>query len=88
MTLPDGINSKSFKLFSAEDTIFWGDLVNFVTGNNYGKLAGLHQEHTQIWRAEEEVAENATLDLFGAQDNFPVVLIGTSYSADTRLVLC
>ena len=84
MTLPDGINSKSFKLFSAEDTIFWGDLVNFVTGNNYGKLAGLHQEHTQIWRAEEEVAENATLDLFGAQDNFPVVLIGTSYSADTR----
>lgn len=84
MTRPDGINSKSFKLFSAEDTIFWGDLVNFVTGNNYGKLAGLHQEHTQIWRAEEEVAENVTLDLFGAQDNFPVVLIGTSYSADTR----
>nr|WP_321979745.1 hypothetical protein [uncultured Cohaesibacter sp.] len=84
MTLPEDLDSKSFKLFSAEEETFWGDLVNFVTGQDYGRLAGIDQEHTNIWRAEEEVSDNATLDLFGSEDSFPVVLVGTSYSADTR----
>ncbi|WP_119307939.1 alginate O-acetyltransferase AlgX-related protein [Cohaesibacter haloalkalitolerans] len=84
MILPADIDSKSFKLFSAEDTSFWGDLVNFVTGSDYGELAGINQEHTRIWRAEEEVADNSAVDLFGSDESFPVVLIGTSYSADTR----
>lgn len=70
-----------FQLQEADTVSFWGDLVSFVTDEDYGDLAGLEQENTRLWEAIEPETELIS-DLFGADSAFPVVLVGSSYSAN------
>jgi alginate O-acetyltransferase complex protein AlgJ len=70
-----------FRLAETETVSFWGDLVSFVTDEDYGSLAGLEQERATLWLASAP-EEGGLTDLFGAETEFPVVLVGSSYSAN------
>ncbi|MCK7614161.1 alginate O-acetyltransferase AlgX-related protein [Roseibium sediminicola] len=70
-----------YALAEADEVSFWGDLISFITDENYGRLAGLDQEQVRLWQASE--ADTGSIaDLFGADSTFPVVLVGSSYSAN------
>ncbi|MCQ2005932.1 alginate O-acetyltransferase [Rhizobium sp. NRK18] len=61
---------------------FWGDLTKFITSPDYAATAGLKQEKVPLFRAELQ-KEDAATDIFGSDDaGVPVVLVGTSYSAN------
>jgi len=72
-----------YRLAEAGNVSFWGDLVSFVTDEDYGSLAGLDQEEAHLWQASAEET-GGVADLFGAETEFPVVLVGSSYSANTN----
>jgi alginate O-acetyltransferase complex protein AlgJ len=74
-------NETDFELAEAEAVSFWGDLVSFVTDEDYGSMAGLEQENAVLWQASAADTDGA-VDLFGAETEFPVVLVGSSYSAN------
>ena len=71
----------AFGLAQAQTVSFWGDLVSFVTDEDYGALAGLEKERAALWQASAP-DEGGLTDLFGAESEFPVVLVGSSYSAN------
>ncbi|MEK1888625.1 MAG: hypothetical protein AAAB35_13865 [Phyllobacterium sp.] len=57
-----------------------GDLVKFVTSGSLAKLVGLGPE-TVIPQKPQRASEDVVGDLFGNEAQFPVALVGTSYSA-------
>lgn len=59
----------------------WGDLTTYITSPAYAPRAGLKQENIPIYRTAVET-EAAGADLFGAETKVPVMLVGTSYSAN------
>lgn len=80
--MPFDVTKTEFELFTQERREFWGDLISFVTDEKFGHLAGLEQERASVWRAEEVRSADRPVDLFGDDADFPVVLVGTSYSAN------
>jgi alginate O-acetyltransferase complex protein AlgJ len=73
------------KITAVEDapTVVWGDLTKFITLPEYAEEIELKPEtvavlHTQVEAADTEV------DLFGEDDAAPVMLVGTSYSANAN----
>lgn len=80
--LPEGIEPSDFELIAAKHRTFWGDLVRFVTNEDFGEWAGLNKESATLWQAEQTMPQQAVLDLFASDDAFPVILVGTSYSAN------
>lgn len=59
----------------------WGDLTKYVTSPDYAARAGLNQENIPIYRTS--VSADATGgDIFGDDSSVPVMLVGTSYSAN------
>ena len=59
----------------------WGDLTTYITSPAYAQRAGLKQENIPIYRTAVET-EAAGADLFGTETKVPVMLVGTSYSAN------
>jgi alginate O-acetyltransferase complex protein AlgJ len=60
---------------------FWGDLTKFVTSPDYAPSVGLAQESVPIYRTSVN-AEASGTDIFGDDTTVPVMLVGTSYSAN------
>lgn len=58
-----------------------GDLVTYVTSDNYAELIGLDPVDITPYRAIPAVEETGTLDIFGGTGG-AVDLVGTSYSAN------
>jgi alginate O-acetyltransferase complex protein AlgJ len=59
----------------------WGDLTKFVTSPDYAPSVGLAQESVPIYRTSVN-AEASGTDIFGDDTTVPVMLVGTSYSAN------
>ncbi|PYB72486.1 alginate O-acetyltransferase [Rhizobium wuzhouense] len=59
----------------------WGDLTTYITSPDYAPRAGLKQENIPIYRTAVNVEAEGT-DLFGTETKVPVMLVGTSYSAN------
>lgn len=59
----------------------WGDLTKFVTSPDYAPRVGLAQESVPIYRTSVSEAAGGT-DIFGEETTVPVMLVGTSYSAN------
>lgn len=61
---------------------FIGDLVSFVTSDGLAPSVGLPAETVVPYLAMAEEATGGSLDLFGDSGPAPLVLVGTSYSAN------
>jgi alginate O-acetyltransferase complex protein AlgJ len=61
--------------------LLWGDLTKFVTSPDYAPSAGLVQESVPVYRTTIEPASTGA-DIFGNETAIPVMLVGTSYSAN------
>lgn len=59
----------------------WGDLTTYITSPDYAPGIGLKQENIPIYRTAVD-ADAAGTDLFGTETKVPVMLVGTSYSAN------
>ncbi|TPP06749.1 alginate O-acetyltransferase [Rhizobium glycinendophyticum] len=59
----------------------WGDLTTYITSPAYAPRVGLKQENIPIYRTAVN-ADAAGADLFGTETKVPVMLVGTSYSAN------
>ncbi|MFN7125250.1 MAG: alginate O-acetyltransferase [Allorhizobium sp.] len=59
----------------------WGDLTKFVTSPDYAPTVGLTQESVPIYRTTVSAATDGA-DIFGDDTAVPVMLVGTSYSAN------
>jgi alginate O-acetyltransferase complex protein AlgJ len=59
----------------------WGDLTKFVTSPDYAPTIGLAQESVPIYRTSVSTAATGA-DIFGDNTAVPVMLVGTSYSAN------
>ncbi len=59
----------------------WGDLTKFVTSPDYAPRVGLSEESVPIYRTSVS-AEASGTDIFGDDSSVPVMLVGTSYSAN------
>jgi alginate O-acetyltransferase complex protein AlgJ len=59
----------------------WGDLTQYVTSPDYAPRVGLQQENIPIYRTSVSV-DAAGGDIFGDDTSVPVMLVGTSYSAN------
>lgn len=59
----------------------WGDLTKFVTSPDYAPTVGLTQESVPIYRTTVNAAADGA-DIFGDDTAVPVMLVGTSYSAN------
>jgi alginate O-acetyltransferase complex protein AlgJ len=59
----------------------WGDLTKFVTSPDYAPTVGLTQESVPIYRTTVNAAADGA-DIFGDETAVPVILVGTSYSAN------
>lgn len=59
----------------------WGDLTKFVTSPDYAPSVGLAPESVPIYRTSVN-AEASGTDIFGDDTTVPVMLVGTSYSAN------
>lgn len=59
----------------------WGDLTKFVTSPDYAPTVGLTQESVPIYRTTVNAAAEGA-DIFGDDTAVPVMLVGTSYSAN------
>lgn len=64
------------------EAVFNGDLVSFVTTDALAPVVGLEQERAVPFLAVDAGSGAGKLDLFGGDDAKPVVLVGTSYSAN------
>lgn len=60
----------------------WGDLTKFITTPEFASAAGLSQEQVPLFRAKVKEGDSQSVDLFGDASSVPVVLVGTSYSAN------
>jgi alginate O-acetyltransferase complex protein AlgJ len=59
----------------------WGDLTKFITSPDYAPEIGLKPENVPIFRTVAATAADST-DIFGGDSAVPVMLVGTSYSAN------
>ncbi|MDH4413405.1 MAG: hypothetical protein QE484_08870 [Rhizobium sp.] len=59
----------------------WGDLTKFVTSPDYAPRVGLSEESVPIYRTSVSADASGT-DIFGDDSSVPVMLVGTSYSAN------
>lgn len=59
----------------------WGDLTKFVTSPDYAPTVGLSEESVPIYRTAVN-ADASGADIFGDDAAVPVMLVGTSYSAN------
>jgi alginate O-acetyltransferase complex protein AlgJ len=59
----------------------WGDLTKFVTSPDYAPTVGLAEESVPIYRTRVSEAASGA-DIFGDDSSVPVMLVGTSYSAN------
>jgi alginate O-acetyltransferase complex protein AlgJ len=59
----------------------WGDLTKFITLPDYAADIGLQPEKVALFRTQLQANESA-LDVFGTETSSPVMLVGTSYSAN------
>lgn len=59
----------------------WGDLTKFVTSPDYAPTVGLSEESVPIYRTGVN-ADASGGDIFGDDAAVPVMLVGTSYSAN------
>jgi alginate O-acetyltransferase complex protein AlgJ len=59
----------------------WGDLTKFITLPEYAASVGIEPESVALFRTKMQSTETK-LDLFGADAAVPVMLVGTSYSAN------
>jgi alginate O-acetyltransferase complex protein AlgJ len=59
----------------------WGDLTKFITSPDYAPEIGLKPENVAIFRTVATTAADST-DIFGGDSTVPVMLVGTSYSAN------
>ncbi|MBX9468686.1 MAG: alginate O-acetyltransferase [Rhizobium sp.] len=59
----------------------WGDLTKFVTSPDYAPGVGLKEENILIYRTTVNAAA-AGADIFGDDTAVPIMLVGTSYSAN------
>jgi alginate O-acetyltransferase complex protein AlgJ len=59
----------------------WGDLTKFITLPNYAADIGLHPEKVPLFRTQTK-SEEVGIDVFGTETSAPVMLVGTSYSAN------
>ena len=59
----------------------WGDLTKFVTSPDYAPTVGLSEESVPIYRTAVN-ADASGGDIFGDDASVPVMLVGTSYSAN------
>ena len=59
----------------------WGDLTKFVTSPDYAPTVGLSEESVPIYRTAVN-ADAGGADIFGDDAAVPVMLVGTSYSAN------
>ncbi len=59
----------------------WGDLTKFVTSPAYAPTVGLSEESVPIYRTAVN-ADASGGDIFGDDASVPVMLVGTSYSAN------
>lgn len=59
----------------------WGDLTKFVTSPEYAPTVGLSEESVPIYRTAVN-ADASGADIFGDDASVPVMLVGTSYSAN------
>lgn len=59
----------------------WGDLTKYITSPDYAPRVGLTPESVPIYRASVTEAEGSE-DIFGSDASVPVMLVGTSYSAN------
>ncbi|MBA4797700.1 MAG: hypothetical protein H2043_09890 [Rhizobiales bacterium] len=59
----------------------WGDLTKFVTSPDYAPTVGLSEESVPIYRTAVN-ADASGADIFGDDASVPVMLVGTSYSAN------
>lgn len=80
-TLGVDIAAGEVNVVSSKDTTIWGDLTKFITSPDYADDIGLKPEKIELFRTEMKSAEG-NLDLFGETASAPVMLVGTSYSAN------
>lgn len=59
----------------------WGDLTKFVTSPDYAPNVGLSEESVPIYRTAVKAGASGA-DIFGDDASVPVMLVGTSYSAN------
>ena len=59
----------------------WGDLTKFVTSPDYAPTVGLSEESVPIYRTAVNAGASGA-DIFGDDASVPVMLVGTSYSAN------
>jgi alginate O-acetyltransferase complex protein AlgJ len=59
----------------------WGDLSKFITLPDYAADIGLQPETVALFRTQTK-ADGSGLDVFGTETTSPVILVGTSYSAN------
>lgn len=59
----------------------WGDLTKFITSPDYAPEIGLKPENVPIFRTVATAAADGA-DIFGGDSAVPVMLVGTSYSAN------
>ncbi len=59
----------------------WGDLTKFVTSPDYAPTVGLSEESVPIYHTAVN-ADASGADIFGDDASVPVMLVGTSYSAN------
>ncbi|MBB5275284.1 alginate O-acetyltransferase complex protein AlgJ [Rhizobium rosettiformans] len=59
----------------------WGDLTKFVTSPDYAPTVGLSEESVPIYRTAVNTDASGG-DIFGDDASVPVMLVGTSYSAN------
>lgn len=74
----------SFRLRDAGAVKFDGDLTKFITKARYMGLTGISPEKVELHRARQSSDGGGIKDLFGKDETFPIVLVGTSYSANTN----
>jgi alginate O-acetyltransferase complex protein AlgJ len=59
----------------------WGDLTKFITLPDYATGLGFKPEIVELFRTQIKASDNS-VDVFGEQSSAPVMLVGTSYSAN------
>ena len=75
------LGTDTFIRTDLERVDFVGDLVSFVTSDDLGQVVGLKSETVTPYRAEIG-EQTGQIDLFGNDGPAPLVLVGTSYSAN------
>jgi alginate O-acetyltransferase complex protein AlgJ len=75
------LDPETVRVVSEAPVSLWGDLTKFITSPEYASEIGLRPEIVALFRTQMQT-DDAGLDLFGEQVGVPVVLVGTSYSAN------